>query len=542
LLFSKVELKKRGYFGCKMSSDISNFKKTIDITMSLFRDVDPGFFSSPYSLISLISQILGLNTPSMGSGDSPYSITSYIFKLEDKIHLFRQAFAIPLVEKRKIVDEIYEMIAPSLLHEQDKYIELLVNTKYKPRLGNSEREKKKLKKILNEKFAILSPFVSQFNNKNGDFGYIVHYGYPEDLHKEHGFLQRLPASISEKWKDYSFPIVNEIIFRNFPRYGSKTKRIAKGWVIFIANHTKELLENYKLRKKKILQAARLAEKLGAKIIGMGGLIASFAQGGKWLSEQIKDIGFTTGHAYTIGNILEIMDNCIKKVGLNIEQATVAIVGAGGSIGSGCAKLLAERKPKHIFLIDVNSFNVQEKMEILKGVLKKNNSQLRITLSTQLADIKEAEIIIVATNSPASLIKSEYLKKGAIVIDDSFPKNISQKLLQERDDIILLEGGIMQLPLSLDILFARNMPDLMDAPLTRIISCKETYGCFAEILVLALYGHQRNYALGYSDPKLAKDIMARAKKVCFSVAPLQCFDEAVEEERFSKIKRLVELDL
>lgn len=97
---------------------------------------------------------------------------------------------------------------------------------------------------------------------------------------------------------------------------------------------------------------------------------------------------------------------------------------------------------------------------------------------------------------------------------------------------------MQLPYSIDVYAARNMPDLMDLPLTRAISCKETYGCFAEILVLALDKYKGNYGLGYSDPKLTKDILRRAKRFNFGLAPLQCFDEAVEEKRINRVSRII----
>ncbi|MFH1245785.1 MAG: polysaccharide biosynthesis protein [Candidatus Omnitrophota bacterium] len=520
-------------------SELSNFKKVIKLGISLVEKAAPETFLSPYSLLAPLSQILGLNTPSMGDGDSPYSVVSFIFKLHNEISLFKEAFAIPLNEKRKIIDEFYEMIAPSLLRAEDEYIEVVINTKYKYALGKGAvRQEERLEKILKQKFSCFFALLKLFKNKRADFGYIVHYGYPEDLYREHSFLEKLPRASARLWRDHSFPIVNEIVLNNFSAFAGKTKTNIRGWVIFIANYTKELLEDSRLRRRKILQAAKLAEKLGAEMIGMGGLIASFAQGGQWLSGQLKNTGLTTGHAYTIGNILAMMDDCVGKVGLDIENAAVAVIGAAGSIGSGCVKLLAERNPRSIFLIDLNNFNAREKLEMLKTAVEEKNPGIKIVFSTQLADIKKADVIIIATNSPTSLVTSRYLKPGAILIDDSFPKNASCALLKERDDIILLEGGIMQLPFDIDVFFSRNMPDLMDAPLTRILSCRETYGCFAETLVLALYGHKGNYGLGDSDPRLAKDIMARAWRAGLSLAPLQCFDEAVEEARLQKAKRII----
>jgi predicted amino acid dehydrogenase len=282
----------------------------------------------------------------------------------------------------------------------------------------------------------------------------------------------------------------------------------------------------------------LAEKLGAKLIGMGGLIASFAQGGYWLSEQFPNVGFTTGHAYTIGNISRMTEQIAKKVGLNIKQATIAIIGAAGSIGAGCAKLIAEKNPKCIILIERSSFDTVAKLDELKAELKRINPKIELFSSLSLSDAKKAHLVIVATNSPVSLLKSEHLRKGAIIIDDSFPKNVSKHILKKRKDIILLEGGIMRLPYSIDVFASRNMPDLMDAPLTRLISCKETYGCIAEVLVLAIEGNKKNYGLGNSDLRLTRDIMHRAKKYDFNLAQFQCFDEAIEKSRIEEVRRII----
>ncbi len=520
-------------------SEIKNFKNVVNKSLHILDSINSEIFFSPYSVVPIISQMLGLNTPIVGSGDYPYSIASIVFKISKEKQMLQELFNIPLIEKRKIVDEIYEMIAPALLCEEDNYIELLSSTKYKNELEPLSVDiKNNFKRTFREKFSILRPLIMRFNNKKGDFGYIVHYGYLEDLYREYDFLQTIPSSLANEWREYSYPIVNEILINNVDASIPGVKSSINGWIIFVTNHTRELLESGKLRKRKILQAARLAEKLGAKNIGMGGLIASFAQGGYWLSEQMPNVGFTTGHAYTIGNIIEMAKNCSKKINLNIKKATIAIIGAAGSIGSGCARLIAESKPKQFILVDLSTFSATQKLEDLKNNLQNISPKTEILLSNNLADVKKAGLVIVATNSPTSIIKPEYLKRGAIIIDDSFPKNVSKKILKTRNDVILLEGGMMRLPISIDITSARNMPDLMDVPLTRAASCKETYGCFAEVLVLALYGYKKNYALGYANPKLAKDILKRAKKIGFSSAPLQCFDEAIDEKKFIKIKKII----
>jgi len=516
-------------------SNLKDFKKAVDISAKLLHGIDKDNIYSPYSVIPLVAQILGLNSPTLGSGDSPYSIISLIPQMKG-VSGFRKAFEIPLNEKRLIIDELYDMIAPLLLEENSIFIDQLINTRYKNIL-NSKKKIREFKKVFEEKFAIITPFMNQFCTKKGDFVQIVHYGHIEDLHREYDFLESLPKGASKEWFDHSYPMVDEITMRNFPdKKTGKTKSIS-GWVILIANSTTQLLEDGKLRKRKILQVARLAEKLGAKIIGMAGLIASFAQGGHWLSRQMPNIGFTTGHAYTIGNIMNIMEEAVGKVRLDIKRSVVAVVGAGGSIGSGCAELLIQKRPKELILIDISSFIGQTKLKETANRIKKSGIKSKVRLSTNLSDMKKADLIICATNSPHSIIKPEYLKAGAIVIDDSFPKNISRQLIKKRKDIIFLEGGSAQLPHSIDFYIARNAPDLMDAPVTRIYSCKEIYGCLAELLTLSLINHRKNYGLGYADIKLAKDIMSKSKRFGFSLAPLQCFDQAIDEKRVQHVHQI-----
>jgi fatty aldehyde-generating acyl-ACP reductase len=519
-------------------SNTQNFEKVIKLSTKLLGEIGSTAFVSPYSLIPIISQALGLNTPLMGSGDSPYSLISMIRKLRAKEKLFDELFKLPIEEKRRIADEMYEFIAPVLLNEADNYIDLVLKTKYRMIVGNSLLMKIKLKSSLKNKMSLVNPLINKVNNGKGDFGYIVHYGHPSDLFREHNFIERLPKTICREWAQNSFPVVNEIYLRNFPIYKSSTKSEIAGWVIFITNHTKELLEDGKLRTRKILQAAMLCEKLGAKMVGMGGLVASFAQGGGWLSKRIPEVGFTTGHAYTISNIANIIDTVSKRVDNNVKQSAIAIVGAAGSIGSGCAKLISEKTPKEIILVDINGFDIKRKLEKLKNEILLKYSDIKISYSFNIKDIKKADLIVIATNSTTSLIEPRYLKPGAILIDDSFPKNVPKSILKKRNDIILVEGGVMQLPKEIDFLCARNMPDLMDAPLTRAVSCKETYGCVAEIIVLALFGYTTNYGLGSSDPRLARDIINKAKKAGFRLAPLQCYDESIDESRLEKVREIL----
>jgi predicted amino acid dehydrogenase len=272
---------------------------------------------------------------------------------------------------------------------------------------------------------------------------------------------------------------------------------------------------------------------------MAGLIAFFGKGGRFLSEEFPDLSFTTGHAYTIANILEIAKRSADKAQLRLQDATVAVVGAAGSIGSGCAKLFTEMGVPRLILVDILW---QEHLAELSQTLSSMHPQLVLSCSNRLQDITTADLIVVATNSPRTIIEASMLKPGAIIIDDAFPKNVPEKIAKERDDLIALEGGIVRLPYGIDIDRGRNVPNVMDVPLTRMVSCHEVYGCFAETLTLAAIHHNGNYGLGLSDPVLAKDIFLKAQGIGFRTAPLQFFGQAINEKRFQRAVQARNQDL
>jgi len=519
-------------------SDIKNFKEVLQISEKIFRNIDCSVFFSPYSVIPIIAQLEGLYTPMLGSGDSIYSIISIAFQIEKQYSLFRKLYLLSLEEKRKIIDEIYEMIAPLLLEEENEYINLLTSTKYYHTLKNfSQKDTIRFKNILQDKFAVLRSFINPFCRRRGDFAYVVHYGYIEDLYREHSFLKNLPNVSLRRWFRSSFPVVSEISLRNFSMLDSSVKDKIKGWIIFVANSTQQLLTDSNLRRKKMLQSFLLAKKLGARIVGMGGLTASFTRGGRLILKNIKGINFTTGHAYTIANIMGIINRCKDEFRVDIGKITVAVVGAAGSIGSGCVKLLVESGARNIVMIDTTNFISYRKLKELATEIKKKKKQVRLCISTVLDDIKKADLIIIATNSPFSLIKATHLKPGAIVIDDSFPKNVSEKIIKQRKDVLFLEGGTVHFPLTIEVNMARNMPDLMDAPLTRLISCKEGYSSFSETLILALTNYRRNYGVGSADPKLAEDIKLKADMIGISPALLGCFNRGITSNNFHRIIKI-----
>jgi predicted amino acid dehydrogenase len=509
-------------------SDLVAFQRLVDYATRLVDALDGFELHSFFSLVPLLTQFLGLENPLFGSGDSPFSLIAILPRLRDR-SLLEPPVVLPLTDRRTLIDECYDMAAPILLHEEEAYIELVTDM-HRSQFDTQPHSGVAFQRALGAKLAALAPLVNRLRTTGrGTFAHLAHYGYTSDLQREHGFLKALPPEQFAQWCSRSFPTVFELNFRGVPG----VPRPLRGWIIVATNSTEQLLYSHRLRKAKVLQTAALAKALGAEVVGMAGLVAFFGRGGYLVSEQFPELGLTTGHAYTIANIMDVAQAAASRVGLAIPEATVAVVGAAGSIGSGCAKLLAGRGVGRLILIDIVG---RDGLLPLDAEVRRINGRVMTTLSNALDDMRGADLTIVATNSPRTIITASHVKPGAIVVDDSFPKNVPEGIVDERDDFIALDGSLIRLPPSVELDRARNVPNVMDVPLTRMISCREIYGCFAEMLALAACDWRGNYGLGPADPTLALDIKAKAEALGFASAPLQFFGQVVQNDRFQRAVR------
>jgi len=182
------------------------------------------------------------------------------------------------------------------------------------------------------------------------------------------------------------------------------------------------------------------------------------------------------------------------------------------------------------LVDSSSMVSSDKLRQLSSFLKSQlSSKTEIVTSTQIEDIRAADIVIIATNSPFSIISSEHLKLGAIVIDDSFPKNISRELVAARKDVIFLEGGAINFSDDFDILASQRLPSLAEAPLEKLLSHKYGYSSFSETIILAFWQQRKNYTLGSGNTDLISDIQQKAKVLGVIPKILKCYGEEINIE-------------
>jgi predicted amino acid dehydrogenase len=141
--------------------------------------------------------------------------------------------------------------------------------------------------------------------------------------------------------------------------------------------------------------------------------------------------------------------------------------------------------------------------------------LESTRTLQLTSVLEevlplADIVVAATSATGTLIGPRSLRPGAVVCDLSRPANVGAEVAAMRPDVLVIDGGVIDVP---------GHPDLGSFGLGRGLA----YACMAETMMLALDGHLRNTSLGTDlAPEALRMLHALSDRHGFRVAQLRSF--------------------
>ena len=189
---------------------------------------------------------------------------------------------------------------------------------------------------------------------------------------------------------------------------------------------------------KIITASYLARDLGAELLGLGGYASVVADKKPMLYKHLKT-PVTSGTSLTAWSVIEALHRIAKTKNIELKNSTLAITGAVSSIGSLCGRKLAQNFSR-IILCDKNP----QKLEKLRqDILQLNQLEVLIEEDAPKA-IKDADIVIAASAEKDSSFSLEDLKPQAIVLDICLFRHLASKS-NHRQDIVILEGGIVKLP-------------------------------------------------------------------------------------------------
>jgi len=247
----------------------------------------------------------------------------------------------------------------------------------------------------------------------------------------------------------------------------------------------EMLANRRIKAaiRKILNAMAHAQKHGINITALGGFSSIiFEEFNLQDNPQVRNIKleferFTTGNTHTAYILCRQVEEAAPKLGIDLSQATVAICGATGDIGSAvCRWLDAKTDVQELLLIARN----QERLRNLQAELGRGKI-LGLEEALPLADI----IVWVASMPRGVEIDPEVLKKPCLIIDGGYPKNLATKV--KHPEIFVLNGGIVEH--SLDIEWKIMQIVNMEVP------GRQLFACFAEAMLLEFEKLYTNFSWG-----------------------------------------------
>lgn len=269
--------------------------------------------------------------------------------------------------------------------------------------------------------------------------------------------------------------------------------------------------------RKIIQTGRLAERLGARILGLGAFTSVVGDGGITIARRLN-IPVTTGDSYTVSIAVQAIELAAARMAIPMAGATVAVVGATGSIGSLSAVLLAD-KVNRMLLVGRNP----DRLNAVAGRVQAAGCP-QVVVTTDIGRLVEAELVITVTSAVESVIRPEHLRRGAVVCDVARPRDVSRQVVEQRRDVLVIEGGMVEVPGLVDFGFDFGFPPKM------------AYACMAETMALALEGHYHSFTLG-KDIQLSQitTIDKIASQHGFKLAGFRSFERAITESEIADIK-------
>lgn len=302
----------------------------------------------------------------------------------------------------------------------------------------------------------------------------------------------------------------------------------------------------------VLDGVDCARERGAGIVGLGGFTSIVTAGGR--KAVGRGIAVTTGNSYTVVAAVEGVELACRHLGVAFERAPTAIVGAGGSVGGALVGQLLPRASELTLVgnpasLAKNRRRVVRTLQRLlpalwqcatgelgaavlahpanpgpdadadalqrfaERLLEEDGLVAPLRFTTALAGaVSASRVVFTATNSTEALIQPEMLAAGAIVCDLSRPSNTSRSVADQRPDVLVLDGGVVEIPgrpyLGMNIGFPRGIG----------------YACMAETMMLALDGRFEDTSIGPDlDPATMDGLRGAAKRHGFRIAGLRSFD-------------------
>lgn len=358
------------------------------------------------------------------------------------------------------------------------------------------------------------------------FAFIIHPIDPKrDVSRKFPLLGRV---LNEKQIDFFSTFFPPVYISEINGITSEaTGREIKGWFIACPYTPKRMMElPERTVYRKIIQTGRLAEKLGAQILGLGAFTSVVGDAGVTIAKAL-DVPVTTGDSFTVSIAVTAIREAAKVMDIPLNSATAAVVGATGAIGQVCAELLAD-DVERLYLIGRREDALHELRDRLQARTERSRSvpaRAELIVSTKMDVLSKAQLILTVTSAIHDVIRPEHLQPGSVVCDVARPRDVSAMVAAARDDILVIDGGMVDIPGPVDFHFNFGFPP------------GKAYACMAETIALALEGRFEDYTLGkHLTRQRVEEIDQIAKRHGFRLSGFRSFEREVTPQQIETVRR------
>ena len=309
---------------------------------------------------------------------------------------------------------------------------------------------------------------------------------------------------------------------------SPTGAEAEGWLITIGGTPKEIMAHSpEFTYRRLLAAANMAKKLGAQIMGLGAFTKVVGDAGITVAKRAP-LPVTTGNSYSASGALWAAHVALKKLALvqigssGKMAGNAMVVGATGSIGAVCARLLA-RAVEDLYLVSPEAGKL---LALKEDILRETpNARVHICASTD-QHLGNMDMIVTATSGAGKrILDIMQVKPGCVITDVARPLDIPAEDVAKRPDVLVIESGEIRLPGNVRM---KNIGLPKDV----------AYACLAETIVLALEGRFENFTLGrHIEWEKVREIYQLGLKHGMQLAAISGVNGVYTEDDLKRVRQL-----
>lgn len=254
----------------------------------------------------------------------------------------------------------------------------------------------------------------------------------------------------------------------------------------------------------VLEGLEVALARGARVIGLGALIAPATAGGARLVRHLPaGVTLTNTNAYTAVLVQANVHEAAANLGSG-TTARVAVIGCTGSVGVPASRLLAD-DGFPLVLVGRTAERVRRHLSDLES---------KVQFAAGLDSALGCDVVVLLTSDESARLTPEHVSPGAVVIDFAQPANVTPAAVAgfERQGVTVVEGGIVRVPdywCSVDL----GLADRAD-----------TTACVAEAYLFACEGIQ-THSVGRPTTELARRLERAALRQGVRPQPLRALVRA-----------------